>query len=41
MKLLKIIIIIFFSVKGYSQFIEPGISSGFNSYSGDIKRVIL
>ena len=38
MKLLKIIIITFFSVKGYSQFIEPGISSGFNSYSGDIKR---
>jgi len=38
MKLLKTLIILFFSAKGFSQFIEPGISSGFNSYSGDIKR---
>ena len=38
MKFKLIIIFYLFAINGFSQFLEPGISIGINSYSGDLKR---
>ena len=38
MKFKLIIIFYLFAINGFSQFLEPGISIGVNSYSGDLKR---
>ena len=38
MKFRLIIIFYLFAINGFSQFLEPGISIGVNSYSGDLKR---
>ena len=38
MKFKLIIIFYLIAINGFSQFLEPGISIGVNSYSGDLKR---
>lgn len=38
MKFKLTIIFYLFAINGFSQFLEPGISIGVNSYSGDLKR---
>ena len=38
MKFRLIIIFYLFAINVFSQFLEPGISIGVNSYSGDLKR---